>query len=203
MMLNKLLAIGILIPVLILTAPNVYARHLSDTQRYNDGYSNGSDAAATDLRNGNPFNAGCDPNGTFTSGGGHTTTYCNGWTDGYTSTYNGGGGSSPPTVPPSPGRSTQEDFARECNVLQVILVEPCSTLVNPDNTLTQPDGQRAHDCIQNGIALGVGGLLVTNGNLGLVIEALKILSKQIGCDNVVNWNPLGLDQLNLLKSIFG
>ena len=68
MMLNKLLALGILIPILMLTARNIYARHLSDTQRYNDGYSNGSDAAATDLRNGNPFNAACDPNGTFTSG---------------------------------------------------------------------------------------------------------------------------------------
>ena len=24
------------------TTPNIYARHLSDTQRYNDGYSNGA-----------------------------------------------------------------------------------------------------------------------------------------------------------------
>jgi hypothetical protein len=40
-------------------APNVYGRHLSDTQRYNDGYSNGSDAAATD----STYSVACDPTG--------------------------------------------------------------------------------------------------------------------------------------------
>jgi hypothetical protein len=81
---NKMLAMGILIPVLILTTPNVYARNLSDTQRYNDGYSNGVQAAATD----STYNPTCDPTGAYTSGGGHTPTYCSGWANGYTATWN-------------------------------------------------------------------------------------------------------------------
>jgi hypothetical protein len=76
---NGLLAIVILIPALILTGPNVYARNLSDSQRYNDGYSNGAQAAATD----SAYNPTCDPTGAYTSGGGHTPTYCKGWADGY------------------------------------------------------------------------------------------------------------------------
>ena len=83
-MLNKLLAIGILIPLLILIAPNVYGKHLSDTKRYNDGYSNGSDAAARD----STYNVACDPTGAYTSDGQHSTTYCDGWANGYTATWN-------------------------------------------------------------------------------------------------------------------
>ena len=53
------------------------------------------------------------------------------------------------------------------------------------------DGQRAHDCIQNGILLGGSALTLTGGNLGslpLIIGGLKILSSQTGCDNIVNWD---------------
>jgi len=39
-------------------------------------------------------------------------------------------------------------------------------------------------------------------NLPLIIGGLKILSTQTGCDGVVNWDNLNLDQLNLLRSIF-
>ena len=86
MMVNKLLstATGILVPILILIAPNVYASNLSDTQRYNDGYSNGAQAAATD----STYNPTCDPTGAYTSGGGHTAIYCNGWANGYAATWN-------------------------------------------------------------------------------------------------------------------
>jgi hypothetical protein len=56
MMLNKLLAIGIIVPLLVLIAPNVYARHLIYTERHNDGYSNGSDAAAGE----STYNPTCD-----------------------------------------------------------------------------------------------------------------------------------------------
>jgi hypothetical protein len=66
------------------TTPYVYARHLSDTQRYNDGYSNGGQAAATD----STYNPICDPNGQYTSDGQHSTTYCTGWANGYTATWN-------------------------------------------------------------------------------------------------------------------
>ena len=52
---------------------------------------------------------------------------------------------------------------------------------------------RAHDCIQNGILLGVGGIIVANGNLASlphIIGALNILSKLTGCNNVVVWDNL-------------
>jgi len=64
------------------------AKHLSNAQRYNDGYSNGGQQASTDFQNHNPFNLACDPTSAYTSGGGHTTIYCSGWTDGYTATWN-------------------------------------------------------------------------------------------------------------------
>jgi hypothetical protein len=104
MMVNRLLALGVLIPTLILTAPNVYARNLSDTQRYNDGYSNGAQAAAAD----STYNPTCDPTGAYTSGGGHTPTYCSGWANGYTATWNANhvaaaGGIQPAQPTPQPG----------------------------------------------------------------------------------------------------
>jgi hypothetical protein len=40
---NKLLAVGIVIPILILVIPIVYASESND-KRYSDGYSNWSDA---------------------------------------------------------------------------------------------------------------------------------------------------------------
>ncbi|MGA9172296.1 MAG: hypothetical protein WBZ20_19345 [Nitrososphaeraceae archaeon] len=67
------------------------------------------------------------------------------------------------------------------------------------------DGQRAHDCIQNGILLGGSALALSGGNLGslpLIIGGLKILSTQTGCDNIVNWDSLSSNQLNLLMQIF-
>jgi hypothetical protein len=78
MMWNKLLGIGILIAILLLIVPNVYASESND-KRYSDGYSNGSDAASR----ASTYDVSCDPTGAFTSGGGHSTTYCNGWTSGY------------------------------------------------------------------------------------------------------------------------
>lgn len=96
------------------------------------------------------------------------------------------------------------DWSGICNQIQSILVESCSQLVNTDGSLTS-DGQRAHDCIQNGILLGGGALVLFGGNAGtlpLIIGGLKTLSSQTGCDNIVNWDSLNPDQLNLLTQIF-
>ena len=96
------------------------------------------------------------------------------------------------------------DWNGICNQIQSILVESCSQLVNTDGSLTA-DGQRAHDCIQNGILLGGGALVLFGGNAGtlpLIIGGLKALSSQTGCDNIVNWDSLNPDQLNLLTQIF-
>jgi hypothetical protein len=79
----------ILIPILIFVAPNGYgAKHLSNAQRYNDGYANGGQQASTDFQYHKPFNLTCDPTNHYTSGGGHTNIYCNGWSNGYTATWN-------------------------------------------------------------------------------------------------------------------
>jgi hypothetical protein len=64
----KFLAIGILIPILIVAIPNVYAE--SDSKRASDGFNDGSSAARTDLT----FNPACDPTGAHTSDGQHTST---------------------------------------------------------------------------------------------------------------------------------
>jgi hypothetical protein len=123
---NKILGIALLIPILVSVVPHVYASE-SNSKRYNDGFSNGAQAAATDKQQGNPSNPTCDPTGRYTSDGQHSTIYCNGWANGYASTsdgqhstiycngwangyastYNGGGGG----VSPQPSPSSQENFA--------------------------------------------------------------------------------------------
>ena len=84
-----LIVVVILIPVPIFFAQNVYAaKHLSNAQRYSDGYANGGQQASTDFQNHKPFNLTCDPASHYTTGGGHTGIYCSGWTNGYTATWN-------------------------------------------------------------------------------------------------------------------
>jgi len=81
-------AILITIPVVaillasVINVSNVYAE--SNAKRYNDGYSNGSEAAARD----STYNVACDPTGAHTSDGQHSTTYCTGWAIGYVATWN-------------------------------------------------------------------------------------------------------------------
>jgi hypothetical protein len=96
------------------------------------------------------------------------------------------------------------DWNGICNQIQSILVESCDQLVNSDGSFTS-DGQRAHDCIQNGILLGTGAFFLLGGNPGtlpLIISGLKTLSSQTGCDNIVNWDSLNSSQLSLLMNIF-
>ena len=84
-----LILVVLLIPILIFIAPNLYAaKHLSNAQRYSDGYANGGQQASTDIQNHQPFNQTCDPTNHYTTGGGHTGIYCNGWTNGYTAAWN-------------------------------------------------------------------------------------------------------------------
>jgi hypothetical protein len=55
----------------------------------------------------------CDPNNQFTSGGGHSTTYCNGWTNGYNAEWNNLHSTSTPGISPNPGTQSLKD--RFCN----------------------------------------------------------------------------------------
>jgi hypothetical protein len=92
MNLQHLLWIAVLgagITLSMIAIPNAFAKHLSDNQRYSDGFNDGSNAATTDRENGNPYNPACDPSGAHTSDGQHTTIYCSGWAQGYTSAWYG------------------------------------------------------------------------------------------------------------------
>ena len=191
------------------TAPNVYARHLSDTQRYSDGYSNGSDAAARDSN----YNVACDPTGAYTSGGGHTTTYCNGWTNGYIATWNTnhpGSSSSntytppdtytpPNTYTPPESQGNSPNYNSVCQTVQPVLVQSCSTLVNSDGSLTS-DGTHAMNCIKNGVLLG-GGASLIGVPLPLVLKGLSILSAPTGCDGIVDMSAFNLLNIGSISSL--
>ena len=46
-----LIVVLLLIPILVFVAPNIYAaKHLSNAQRYSDGYANGGQQASTDVQ---------------------------------------------------------------------------------------------------------------------------------------------------------
>jgi hypothetical protein len=153
---NKLLALGMFIPILVLMGPtSVYAKHLSDSQRYNDGFNDGSQAAQTDKQNGNSFNSACDPQGLHTSDGQHTTLYCNGWADGYNSAWNGNSGSQSSSSDNS-GQQQQRSINWEdlCNNYGSLVGvhTPCGDLAH-GTQLTQ-EGKTALVCLFGG-ALGI------------------------------------------------
>jgi hypothetical protein len=110
------------------------------------------------------------------------------------------------TVPSGTQSSPKTDFTVACNLVAVALYNPCSTYVNPDGTFTK-EGKRAFDCIKSGFSLGLGGLLLSGGNVPAVTFALGILAGPTGCGNVVHLELAGglldLGKLNTLKSALG
>jgi hypothetical protein len=81
------------------------------------------------------------------------------------------------------------DWTTVCNNLQAALVSSCVVLVNSDNTLTQ-EGQRAVDCIRNGIFLAGGGTFLASLPLPLIISALRALEEPTGCGGIVEWGAI-------------
>jgi hypothetical protein len=86
-----------------------------------------------------------------------------------------------------------------CSSIDPILVSPCNQLVNRDNTLTY-EGQRAYECISNGIFLAGGGAVLLNLPLPVISDILRKLSTMTGCDGIVDWRPI--DNLLYIISIF-
>jgi hypothetical protein len=84
----------------------------------------------------------------------------------------------------SPGE-TNIDFKAACDILSPALYQPCSSYVNPDGSLTK-EGQRAYDCIKGGFVLGLGGLLLSGGDVPAVTASLGILAGFTGCGKVVH-----------------
>jgi hypothetical protein len=68
---HKVIALGIFISMMMLTAPNAYAISI--------GFSRGEQQAAEDFQYHSPFNSAC---------GKHTSYYCAGWVKGYTTKWN-------------------------------------------------------------------------------------------------------------------
>jgi hypothetical protein len=86
---RKLIALGIFILIMMLTAPNAYAISI--------GFSRGEQQAAKDFQNHSPFNSAC---------GKHTSYYCAGWVKGYTTQWNSLVQTNANTVPPPPTESS-------------------------------------------------------------------------------------------------
>jgi hypothetical protein len=106
----------------------------------------------------------------------------------------------PPLQSPQPPPSYPNyNWIQICSSLDQVLVSPCNQLVNRDNTLTY-EGQRAYECISNGILLAGGGAVLLNLPLPVIIDTLRKLSTMTGCDGVVDWRPID-DVRNLLYII--
>jgi hypothetical protein len=84
---HKVIALGIFISMMMLTAPNAISI----------GFSRGEQQAAEDFQNHSPFNSAC---------GKHTSYYCAGWVKGYTSEWNSLVQTNPDTVPAPPTESS-------------------------------------------------------------------------------------------------
>ena len=92
------------------------------------------------------------------------------------------------------------DWSGTCNSVQVILVQPCSQLVNSDGSLSS-DGQHAMDCIKNGALLALGGQVLSIP-LPEAIKILTTIAPSFGCGSVVDFHGAGqLSNLGILQTI--
>src|SRR5215831_18345588 len=86
---HKVIALGIFISMMMLTAPNAYEISI--------GFSRGEQQAAKNFQNHSPLNSAC---------GKHTSYYCAGWVKGYTTEWNSLVQTNPHTVPAPPTESS-------------------------------------------------------------------------------------------------
>ena len=86
---------------------------------------------------------------------------------------------------PAPNQPANINFKAPCDILHPALYQPCSSYVNPNGLLTA-EGQKAYGCIRNGFWLGLGGLLLSGGDVPAVTLALGILAPITGCGKVVH-----------------
>ena len=73
---------GIIVIIMVLPVLNNFF------QSREPGFSQGSEAAISNMRNGSMFNPSCDPTGAYTADGQHTIAYCIAWTKGYITSWN-------------------------------------------------------------------------------------------------------------------
>lgn len=76
-----------------------------------------------------------------------------------------------------------------CPQVQQYLVEPCSSLMNPDGTLTS-HGDREVGCIRNGLAIAIANAHTLNLPFGTLRGLLGGLAGATGCGGIVNLNQI-------------
>jgi hypothetical protein len=164
-----------------------------------DTYAKGLDAGTSAAQSENPnFENKNIPDCT---NAGFTVAYCQGFLKGYYDTENSlRGGGTPSTSPPNEQSSQGNgiDYTSICRTLQPVLLQSCDTLINPDGSLTIPDGTHAMHCIRNGILLG-GGASLLGLPLPIVLKGLSILAPPTGCDGIVDMS--GFNQIGNIGSL--
>ena len=75
-----------------------------------------------------------------------------------------------------------------CIKLQSAFYKPCSSYVNPDNTLTK-DGEAVLKCFKTGGALGVASSFI-GLPADIVTRGLNFLAGSTGCGNIVKSDEL-------------
>jgi hypothetical protein len=138
----------------------------------------------------------------------HTQEFMNGYYAGLNACSSGGSSSgggfeqSRPTDGQFQSGKGSGGWTNVCNTLQPVLLQSCRELVSPSGTFTN-EGQRAYDCISNGIILATGGS-VLQLPLPVIREALKALSTPTGCDGIVDWDSIDqVTNLGGILSFFG
>src|SRR5215831_17737635 len=97
--------------------------------------------------------------------------------------------------------TTGPDWSDICNKISFALISPCSDLVNPDNTLTQP-GEHVKGCIQNNAVLA-GGPLLLGFPPTAILSTLPMIAQLGGCGDVINFGAANLSQLKDLGNLVG
>jgi len=160
------LILWIVIPILIFTVPKTYA--LTHIERFNFGYSDGGQQAATDFRNHSPFNSACDPSGAHTSDGKHTIYYCNGWFKGYSATWNNLDQANAPHIP-EPVRVPLKQASE-------VKLPPIASHVNVNASITSPS---MRDATNNGTISIHTVNMIRGSNNNVLIQEEPLLRKLI------------------------
>jgi hypothetical protein len=175
------MSIALVFGILNMQNDNVFG--LTDTERYNQGYSHG----CSDAKKGGHQYLNSHPT--------HTPIFMNGYQQGYAACSSSHTPS--PTNTITVNRNNIFSDQNLCKAVQTWLTLSCSSYVNSKGVLTT-EGIRAKGCITNGLLLtGAGyyfgpGAITTLGPQG-IINILKPLAEATNCGGIVKWVKLSQD----------
>jgi hypothetical protein len=176
-------AISIVLVFGILNMQNDKIFALTESQRYNQGYSWGCSDAR---QGGHPY---------LNSHPSHSPIFMSGYQQGYAACSSSHTPSPSTTV--TVNRNNMFTDQNMCKAVQTYLMLSCSAYVKSNGVLTAK-GQVAKSCIANGVILTGAGYLLSHGTIatlgtGPIINILKPLSEATGCGGIVNWQKLSQD----------